>query len=127
MNDKNKYKDGKNLQKRTKQFAIRIIKLARFLEKDPITRMIGRQIFRSGTSIAANYRASCRSRSVKEFIAKLGIVIEEADETEFWLELLIESRLVEPNLIQDLLKEADEITAIMVSSKNSTIANQKKE
>ena len=79
--------------------------------------MIGRQIFRSGTSIAANYRASCRSRSVKEFIAKLGIVIEEADETEFWLELLIESRLVEPNLIQDLLKEADEITAIMVSSK----------
>ncbi len=121
MNDKN----GTNLQKRTKNFAIRIIKLAQFLEKNSITRMVGRQIFRSGTSVAANYRASCRAKSVKDFIAKLGIVIEEADETLFWLELLIESSLIESKMIKDLLREANEITAIMVSSKNSTIRNQK--
>ena len=126
MNDKNKFKNGSDLQKRTKLFAIRIIKLAQFLDKDPITRMIGRQIFRSGTSTAANYRAACRAKSVKDFIAKLGIVIEEADETKFWLELLIEANLIELKLVNDLLKEADEITAIVVSLKNSAVKNQRK-
>lgn len=87
--------------------------------------MVGRQIFRSGTSIAANYRAACRAKSAKDFIAKLGIVIEEADETEFWLKILIESSLIGQSRIESLLKEADEITAIMVSSKNSAINNQK--
>ena len=125
MNDKNKYKDGKDLQERTKFFAIRIIKLAQFLEKNSITKMVGRQIFRSGTSVAANYRATCRAKSVKDFVAKLGIVIEEADETLFWLELLVESGLIESKQVTNLLKEANEITAIMVSSKNSTLKNQR--
>ena len=125
MNGKNKYKDGKDLQERTKFFAIRIIKLAQFLEKNSITKMVGRQIFRSGTSVAANYRATCRAKSVKDFVAKLGIVIEEADETLFWLELLVESGLIESKQVTNLLKEANEITAIMVSSKNSTLKNQR--
>src|SRR3989344_4012789 len=125
MNGKNKYKDGKDLQERTKFFAIRIIKLAQFLEKNSITKMVGRQIFRSGTSVAANYRATCRAKSVKDFIAKLGIVIEEADETLFWLELLVESGLIESKQVTNLLKEANEITAIMVSSKNSTLKNKR--
>ena len=125
MNGKNKYKDGKDLQERAKFFAIRIIKLAQFLEKNSITKMVGRQIFRSGTSVAANYRATCRAKSVKDFVAKLGIVIEEADETLFWLELLVESGLIESKQVTNLLKEANEITAIMVSSKNSTLKNQR--
>ncbi len=73
----------RDLQLRSKNFALRIIKLAEFLEKYPISRLIGRQIFRSGTSVAANYRAACRAKSAKDFIARLGIVIEESDETMF--------------------------------------------
>lgn len=115
----------KDLQDRTKKFALRIIKLAEFLEKHPVGKFIGRQIFRSGTSVAANYRAACRARSVKDFISKLGIVIEEADETAFWLELLNESRIIKSSQIAELLKESNEITAIMVASKNSAIKNQR--
>ena len=114
-----------DLQERTKKFALRVIKLAEFLEKHPIGKFIGRQMFRSGTSVAANYRAACRARSVKDFIAKLGIVIEEADETTFWLELLSESGIVKSTLVSELFKESNEITAIMVASKNSTIRNQR--
>ena len=115
----------KDLQKRTKEFALRIIKLADLLEKYPLGKYVGRQIFRSGTSTAANYRAACRARSVKDFISKLGIVIEEVDETTFWLELLIESGIIKKEEIQDLYRESNELTAIMVASKNSTIRNQK--
>ena len=114
-----------DLQNRTKLFAFRIIKLAEFLEKLSIGKYIGRQIFRSGTSVAANYRAACRARSVKDFISKLGIVIEEADETVFWLELLGESKMLRENQIETLLSEANEITAIMVASRNSVIKNQR--
>jgi four helix bundle protein len=115
----------KDLQDRTKSFALRIIKLAQFLEKHPVGKFIGRQIFRSGTSVAANYRAACRARSAKDFISKLGIVIEEADETAFWLEILIDSGIVKGSQVVDLLNEANELTAIMVASKNSAIKNQK--
>jgi four helix bundle protein len=114
----------KDLQNRTKSFALRVMRLTEFLEKQPIGKFIGRQIFRSGTSVAANYRAACRARSAKDFISKLGIVIEEADETAFWLELLNESAMVEKDKIYSLLNEVNEITAIMVASKNSTIKNQ---
>jgi four helix bundle protein len=113
------------LQDRTKQFALRIIKLAEFLEKHPVGKFTGRQIFRSGTSVAANYRAACRAKSARDFISKLGIVIEEADETAFWLELLIGSKMIKNEQVADLLKEADEITAIMVASRNSAIKNQR--
>ena len=115
----------KDLQERTKKFALRIIKLAEILEKHPVGKFIGRQMFRSGTSVAANYRAACRAKSARDFISKLGIVIEEADETAFWLEMSMESEILKNNEVTELLQEAKEITAIMVASKNSAIKNQR--
>ncbi len=103
--------------RRTKEFALRIIKLVNALPGNIAGRSIGGQLMRSGTSVAANYRAACRGRSKAEFIAKLGIVEEEADESAFWLEVIIESNLLKENLVSDLLREAKELTAIMASSK----------
>ncbi|MDE2312045.1 MAG: four helix bundle protein [Patescibacteria group bacterium] len=119
--------DPKDLQKRTKNFAIRIVKLVQHLQKDPIGKIIAnQQLLRCGTAVAANYRAVCRSQSVKHFISKLAIVIEEADETQFWLEILVEAGILKLTLVQDLLQEAGELVAIMTASKNSAIKNQKK-
>ena len=87
----------------------------RKLPRKDEARVIGRQILRSGTSIGANYRAACRSRSKAEFIAKLGIVLEEADETVFWLELLLQSKIFSKSKIGNLLAEANELTSIFVS------------
>lgn len=109
---------------RTKNYALRIIKLCEFLETWPLTKLIGRQLFRAGTSVAANYRAACKARSAKDFISKLGIVIEECDESIFWLELLKDSGFVVAERIESLLSEGKEITAIMIASKNSAIKNQ---
>src|SRR5207244_10490699 len=94
------------LKRRTKEFAIRIVKLFRSLPKTEEARVIGRQLLRSGTSVAANYRAVCRARSKAEFISKIGVVVEEADETVFWLELLGETGIVEPTKLVNLLLEA---------------------
>lgn len=107
------------MKQRTKNFALRVIKLVNALPKDAAGKAIGGQLIRSGTSVAANYRAACRGRSKAEFIAKLGIVEEEADESCLWLELIIESELMKKNLVEELLKEANEITAIIVASKLS--------
>jgi four helix bundle protein len=116
--------DHKELQQRTKQFAIRIIKLVRFLQKDPMGKIIGNgQLLRSGTGVAANYRAACRCKSSKDFVHKIGTVVEEADETQFWLEILVESGVVKPELILDLHQEAKELTAIMTASKVTAINN----
>src|SRR5258706_27299 len=104
------------LKLRTKQFALRIIKLVAALPKNVEGRAIGNQIVRSGTSVGANYRAACRGRSKAEFIAKLGTVEEEADESAYWLELLIEANLMKPARVTSLLKEANELTAIMAAS-----------
>jgi four helix bundle protein len=104
-----------DLRVRTKDFAIRIVTLYRKLPRNEESKVIGNQILRSGTSIGANYRSACRSRSKAEFIAKIGIVLEEADETAFWLELLLESRIFPPKKIGSLLREANELTAIFVS------------
>ena len=118
--------DPKDLQMRTKNFAIRIISLVRYLQNDPMGRILGnQQLLRSGTVVAANYRAVCRAKSAKDFISKLGIVVEEADETQFWLEILLEAGMVKSSLVEPLLKEAGEIVAIMTASKNSAIKNQK--
>ena len=118
--------DYRDLQKRTKIFAIQIIKLVKSLQKDPIGRILGnQQLLRSGTSVAANYRAACRSKSAKDFISKIGTVIEEADESQLWLELLIEAGIVEQAMVKDLLQESGELTAIMTASRNSAIKNQK--
>lgn len=110
---------GADLQVRTKKFAVRVIKLVQFLNKDKISAIIGKQVLRSGTSVAANYRAACHAKSAKDFINKLAIIIEEADETMFWLELLVDASLVKENLTKDLYQEARELTAIMVASRKS--------
>ena len=106
----------KELKDRTKRFAVDIVQLSRELPTTLDGRTIGGQLIRSGTSVAANYRASCRARSRAEVIAKLGTVEEEADETLFWIELAVDSRLVSLDRARALLKEADELTAIFVAS-----------
>lgn len=108
--------NSQDLRVRTKQFALRILRLYRALPAREEARILGRQVLRSGTSIGANYRAACRARSRAEFIAKLGIVLEEADETVFWLELLLEGGIVKSEKLDDLLKEAQELTSIFVTS-----------
>ena len=107
---------------RTKQFALRIMKLVGALPKSIQGRAIASQLMRSGTSVAANYRAACRSRSKAEFIAKLGTVEEEADETAFWLELIIEGSLLTAAQVQPLSNEAGEIVAITAASKKTASA-----
>src|SRR5438445_7103750 len=104
------------LKLRTKMFSLEMIKLFRTFPKTEEARIIGKQVLRSATSVAANYRAVCRARSKAEFIARLGIVVEEADETVFWLELLTETGIVRPQRANDLLKEANELVAIFGAS-----------
>jgi four helix bundle protein len=112
----------KEMLQRTKKFALRIMKLVDALPKTTSGRAIGGQLVRSGTSVPANYRAACRGRSKAEFIAKLGIVEEEADESALWLELIIEGGLLTEGRVRDLHKEANEITAMMASSKKTARA-----
>jgi four helix bundle protein len=107
------------LQDRTKVFAIRIVKPFRALPKTDEARVIGKQVLRSGTSVAANYRAACRARSRAEFIAKIGVVVEEADETVFWLELLVETDIVPPSRMNSLPDEAKELLAIFAASQHT--------
>jgi four helix bundle protein len=109
----------RELLDRTKQFALRVIKLVGALPRTIEGRAIASQLMRSGTSVAANYRTACRARSKAEFIAKLGTVEEEADESVFWLELIIESALISEHKIRPLLNEASEVVAIMASSKKT--------
>ena len=105
------------LRERLKQFALRIIALAEALPNSETARIIKRQIIRCGTSAGSNYRAACRAKSKSDFVAKIAIVEEETDESAYWLELIIARKLLKPQLVESLLKEADEITAIMVSSR----------
>lgn len=101
---------------RTKAFALRVIKVVDALPHDNVSKTLGHQLLRSGTSVAANYRAAVRGKSIADFAAKMGIVEEECDETSFWLELLIESGRMKANRVSDLMREADEILAITVAS-----------
>jgi four helix bundle protein len=107
---------AKQLQDRTKKFAVRIVKAFARLPKDEATRIIGRQFLRSGTSLAANYRASCRARSGADFISKISVVTEEADETLFWFELLVESELIKSAVIRPLKLECEELLKIFAAS-----------
>ena len=107
---------GDDLKARTKQFALRVIRLVETLPKSRTADALGKQLLRAATSVGANYRAACRGRSAAEFQAKLGIVEEEADESGYWIELLVESGLVKAALVQSLLDEAGELTAITVAS-----------
>ncbi len=117
-----------DMKKRTKTFALRTIKLVAALPNNMEGQVIGRQLLRAGTSVGANYRSACRGRSTAEFIAKLGHVEEEADESAYWLELLMQSNMIPTRLIKTLHQEAEELTAIMVSSKKTArkkITNRK--
>ena len=116
--------DKAELLMRTKSFALRILKLVDRLPRTTSGRAIGNQLVRSGTSIGANYRAACRSRSRAEFAAKLGVVAEEADETLYWLELIRDGALIPANKIEQLLTEADELTAIFTAGRRTSRANQ---
>ncbi len=113
------------MKNRTKIFALKILKMVEALPKTSTARIISNQIVRCGTSVASNYRSACRARSKTEFIAKLGIVEEEADETLFWLELTEESGILPYNYLQEVKQEANEITAIVVTSRKSARANSK--
>ena len=104
------------LKKRTKKFALRIIRLIENLPETRTSQVLGRQLLRSGTSVGANYRSACRAKSTPDFISKLGIVEEEADESIYWLELLVESNQIKRNPVENLMKEANEILAIIVAS-----------
>ena len=106
----------KDLKQRTKEFALRIIRLVEALPRGRTADVIGGQLLRSGTSVGSNYRSACRARSTADFISKMGIVEEEADESLFWMELLVEAELMSEQRVPDLMKEADEILAITVSS-----------
>jgi four helix bundle protein len=120
------------LKDRTKSFALRIIRVVRSLPQGSEGRVIGYQLLRSGMSVAANYRAVCRARSRPEFLSKLAIVIEEADESAFWLELLVDAGLISEPKLKDLKSEANQLVAIFNASRTtakkgsqSTISNQK--
>jgi four helix bundle protein len=104
------------LKLRTKAFALRVLNLYRCLPRTQEARILGAQLLRCSTSIGANYRAACRGRSRAEFISKLGIVLEEADETVFWLELFQEGKIFPPEKLRDLVQEANELVAIFVTS-----------
>ena len=104
------------LKQRTKDFALRVIKMVDALPKKPSASVLGHQLLRSGTSVAANYRAACRARSPAEFIAKMGVVEEEADESAFWVELIGDAGLQKAERLSGLLQEANELTATTVAS-----------
>jgi len=107
------------LKRRTKDFALRIIRLIDALPHTTTAREIGKQLLRSGTSVAANYRSACRARTKAEFIAKIGVVIEEADESAFWLEIILEGKLLQHTEVESIRQEAEELTRIMFKSRDT--------
>jgi four helix bundle protein len=117
---------AETLKKRTKSFAIRIVKLYRALPNTGEAKVIGNQFIRSGTAIAANYRASCRARSTAEFIAKIGVVVEEADETVFWLEMLVDCEIFSESKMKEMIQEGNELLAIFAASQSTSKKNSKK-
>jgi four helix bundle protein len=110
---------AEELRDRTKAFATRVVKMFRALPRSTDTYVLGKQVLRSGTSVAANYRAACRARSRAEFVARLGVVAEEADEAVFWLEMLVDCGIVKREKLMSLLTEARELTAIFSASQHT--------
>ena len=107
------------LNQRTKKFAVEIIRFFQSLPKSEEARILGKQLMRCGTSVAANYRAACRARSDQEFYAKICIVVEEIDEVLFWLELLLDAAIVAQRNAEQILQEADELLKIFSASKKT--------
>lgn len=116
--------DKAELLDRTKAFGLRVLKLVDHLPRTTSGRAIGNQLIRSGTSIGANYRAACRSRSRAEFASKIGVVAEEADETVYWLQLIRDGDLLSTQQVGALLKEADELTAIFTAGRRTSSKDQ---
>lgn len=104
------------MRARTKAYANRVVRVCAALPANWIAQTLGKQLLRSGTSVGANYRAVCRAKSKADFINKLRLVEEECDESLFWMELLVDNNLIHPSRLGDLMKEANEILAIIVSS-----------
>jgi len=115
----------KDLKERTKAFGLRVLKLIDTLPDTRSGRVLSGQLGRSGTSVGANYRAACRSRSTAEMVSKISVVEEEADESAFWMELMVAHGLVAPGKISPLLQEADELTAIMVASRKTMLGRNR--
>lgn len=113
------------MKQRTKTYANRIVKLCAALPSNWIAQTLGKQLLRSGTSVGANYRAVCRAKSNSDFINKLRIVEEECDESLFWMELLVENKFIKASRLDDLIKEANEILAIVVSSAKTARASNR--
>jgi four helix bundle protein len=121
--------NSEDLKQRTKQFALRILKLVAALPNTVQGRTIGGQLVRAGTAVGANYRATCRSRSKAEFVARIGVVEEEADESAYWMELIVEGELLKAEQVARLLNEANELAKIMASSRisaSTTVSNSTK-
>src|SRR5438552_12655951 len=112
------------LRDRTKAFAVRIVRLYRSLPYRTDAQVLGKQLIRSGTAVAANYRAACRARSKAEWVAKIGVVVEEADETLFWLEMLMDCEIVAAERLKELLTEAHELSALFTASQRTARANR---
>ena len=117
---KTEHMNPNDMKQRTKAFALRIIKAVEALPRARTGEVLGKQLLRCGTSVGANYRTACRARSSADFIAKMGIVEEEADETIYWMELLVEAGLVKAAKLKMLMQEADELVAIAVAYINTT-------
>ncbi len=109
-------------KQRTKALALRVIKLVSSLPRNTVSELIGKQLIRSGTSVGANYRAACRARSTADLIAKLRIVEEEADECLYWMELIVEAKLVDVDNLRSIMSETNEILAMTVASIKTLIA-----
>ncbi|MEG3940946.1 four helix bundle protein [Microcoleus sp. S36b_A3] len=114
--------DEQEFKQRTKALALRLIKLVSSLPKNTVSEVIGKQLIRSGTSVGANYRAACRARETADLIAKLRIVEEEADECLYWMELIVEAKLVDVTNLRSIMSETNEILAMTVASIKTLIA-----
>ena len=113
------------LRERSRQFAMRVVKLYRDLPKRTEAQVMGKQVLRSGTSVAANYRAACRARSRAEFVSRLAVVVEEADETTYWLGMIAEAGMFSVKKLQPLQQEAQELTKIFSASRNTAQGGKK--
>lgn len=116
----NNFEFGEELKRRTKAFAVQVVRFYRSLPKTDEARVLGRQILRAGTSVAANYRAACRAKSKPDFISKMGTVVEESDESLLWLELFEEAGIVPADKLDTLKKEAGELLRIFSKSLNTS-------
>ncbi|MEO6524325.1 MAG: four helix bundle protein [Mucilaginibacter sp.] len=126
MENSEKVSFVEQFQKRTKRFVVDNIKLFKSLPHTDEARIVGRQLLRSSSSVGANYRAACRARSQAEFHSKLSIVVEEADESVFWMEILVESGIVKQDEINILMKEANEILKVVSTARKTSTINKYK-